>query len=91
MGMLSRAGASVAIAHTNADCYYAVPNTDRHDCAFVATMQFLEVSGLPFGVHMAVAMVQRESSATIMAKLLVNTLGHALIASAVWWRALRVR
>lgn len=41
---------------------------------FVTAMQHLESLGLPFGGHMAVAMVLMESPAIIMAVLLANTL-----------------
>ncbi len=39
---------------------------------FVTAMQYLENAGLPFGGHMAVAMVLMESPAIIMAVLLAN-------------------
>lgn len=41
---------------------------------FVTAMQYLESSGIPFGGHMAVAMVLMESPAIIMAVLLANML-----------------
>lgn len=44
---------------------------------FVTAMQMLENTGLPFGGHMAVAMVLMESPAIIVAVLIANTLRHA--------------
>ena len=44
---------------------------------FVTAMQYLEANNMPFGGHMAVAMVLMESPAIIMAVLLANSLRHA--------------
>jgi len=49
---------------------------------FVTAMQYLENAGLPFGGHMAVAMVLMESPAIIMAVLLANALRHQTVSSA---------
>jgi hypothetical protein len=43
---------------------------------FVTAMQYLEANQMPFGGHMAVAMVLMESPAIVMAVLLANTLRH---------------
>jgi uncharacterized protein len=43
---------------------------------FVTGMQYLEANQMPFGGHMAVAMVLMESPAIIMAVLLANMLRH---------------
>lgn len=43
---------------------------------FVTAMQYLEANNMPFGGHMAVAMVLMESPAIIMAVLLANSLRH---------------
>jgi uncharacterized protein len=48
---------------------------------FVTAMQFLEANNMPFGGHMAVAMVLMESPAIIMAVLLANNLRHVQLSN----------
>ena len=48
---------------------------------FVTAMQYLEISGLQFGGHMAVAMVLMESPAILMAVLLANSIRNGRAAS----------
>ncbi len=48
---------------------------------FVTAMQYLETQGMPFGGHMAVAMVLMESPAIIMAVLLASVMRHSQAAA----------
>jgi len=48
---------------------------------FITTLQYLESRGLPYGGHMAAAMVLMESPAVIVAVTLANMLRHERVAS----------